>query len=244
MTTAGLLLAAALCGPALGQEASTATVASSTAAVAASTPVVVSPPAAPEEPVVPRSRVVVHREAADWEPVSVRLRPAAGGRSSFEANVRKVGGRYRGRSSAVKAAARVYPAGEDLWLVVCVYPAALRPRRMHLEARFFIQEGYLEKVEISAVRVVGGAWSPADEKEDTFTLRSQGVDFNEQMPGSAEIALTAINPGPGPRAPNAGGVRHAAFGGEDLGFVNFSWSVTGVAGEKAASSGKKPAPRR
>ena len=113
MTTAGLLLAMALCGSAWGQEAggtqaagSTTTVAASTAEVAASTAA-----EAPEKPAVPKSRVIVHKEAADWEPVSVRLRPAAGGRSSFEANVRKVAGRYRGRSSAVKAAhsARLHP---------------------------------------------------------------------------------------------------------------------------------------
>jgi hypothetical protein len=66
------------------------------------------------------------------------------------------------------------------------------------------------------------------------------VDFNEQMPGGAEVELSVIDPGPGPRACNAGRVRHASFGGEDLGFVNFSWSVTGVAREKAPA-GKKPA---
>ena len=147
MTTAGLLLAAALAGSAGGQETggaqapagSTATISSSVAAVVA-----------PEKPAVFRSRVIVHKEAADGEPVSVRLRPAAGGRSSFEDKVRKVGGRDRGRSSAVKVVARVHPAGDDHWLVVCVYPVALRFKRMHMEARFFIQEGYLEGVKASA----------------------------------------------------------------------------------------------
>jgi len=78
-------LAAALAGSAGGQETggaqapagSTATISSSVAAVVA-----------PEKPAVFRSRVIVHKEAADGEPVSVRLRPAAGGR----AIVRLVGG--------------------------------------------------------------------------------------------------------------------------------------------------------
>lgn|GEM_PF-1375880 len=244
MTTAGLLLAAALAGSAGGQEtggaqaASTATVASSTAAVAASTAAAASAVAVPEKPAVPKSRVIVHKEAADWDPVSVRLRPAAGGRSSFEAQVRKVGGWDRGRPSAVKVAARVHPAGDDHWLVVCVYPASLRSKRMHMEARFLIQGGYLEDVKVAAVRIVGGEWSPDDDKEDSFSLKAKGVDFNEQMPGSAEIALAVIDPGPGPRALNAGAVRHASFGGEDLGFVNFSWSAAGVPGEKAVSAEK------
>ena len=236
----GTLLVLALGAAAWGQEtASTDTVASATAAVEASTPTASAAVATPEKPAIPKSRVIVHKEAEDWEPVSVRLRPAAGGRSSFEAKVRRIGGRYRGRPSAVKVAARIHPAGEDHWLVVCVYPASLRPQRAHMEARFLIQEGYLEKVELATVRVVGGEWSADDEKEDTFSLRAKGVDFNEQMPGSAEVELSAIDPGPGPRAVNAGQARHAAFGGQDLGFVNFSWAVTGVAGERAAApSGK------
>jgi hypothetical protein len=235
-----MCLAVALCGVAWGQEpggaqaaptASTATVVASTAAVAASTAAVSSASVAPEKPTVAKSRVVVHKEAADWDPVSVRLRPAAGGRSSFEAKVRKIGKGTRGRSSAVKAAARIHPAGDDHWLVVCVYPVSLRPKRMHMEARFLIQEGYLEEVKVAAVRIVGGEWSADDEKEDSFSLKTKGVDFNEQMPGGAEITLSVIDPGPGRRATNAGAVRNAAFGGDDLGFVNFSWSVSGVSGE-------------
>jgi hypothetical protein len=240
----GAFLALALGAAAWGQEtASTGTVASSTAAVEASTPTAsaAAAVAAPEKPAVPKSRVVVHKDAVDWEPVSVRLRPAAGGSSSFEVQVHKVKGRYRGRRSPVKAAARVHPAGEDIWLAVCVYPAALRPQRAHMEARFFIQEGYLEKVELATVRVAGGEWSADDDKEDSFSLKAKGVDFNERMPGSAEVELSAIDPGPGPRAVNAGQVRHAAFGGDDLGFVNFSWSVTGVSGDKAKPAVKKPA---
>jgi hypothetical protein len=208
--------------------ASTETVSSSTAAA------VVAPAAAPEKPAVVKSRVIVHKEAADWEPVSVRLRPSAGGRSSFEAKVRKVGGRERGLPSKVKVAARVHPAGDDRWLVVSVYPVSLRPKRMHLEARFFIQEGYLEGVKVAAVRIVGGQWSPDDDKQDSFSLKAKGMDFNEQLPGGGEITLSVIDPGPGSRALNEGAVRHAFFGGEDLGFVNFSWSAAGVSGEKAA----------
>jgi hypothetical protein len=239
--TAGLLLALALSGSAWGQETgsasapagSTETVSSPAAAVETSSAAVFSPVAAPEKPAVPKSRVIVHKEAVDWEPVSVRLRPAAGGRNSFEAGLRKAGGSYRGRPSAAKVAARLHSAGDDRWLVVCVYPVSLRSERMHMEARFFIQEGYLEEVKVAAVRIAGGRWSPDDEKEDSFSLKAKGMDFNEQMPASAEITLAVIDPRLGPHTLNAGSARHASFGGEDLGFVNFSWSVTGVSGEKA-----------
>ncbi|MDD5627730.1 MAG: hypothetical protein PHU21_01605 [Elusimicrobia bacterium] len=239
MTTTGLLLAVALCAPLRGQDSAVST---ATAAVEASTAAVSAPeaPSVPEAPAIPKSRVIVHKEAAGWEPFSVRLRPAAGGRSSFAGKLRKVGGRFEGGSSPAKAAARVYPAGEDRWLVVCVYPASLRPNRMHLEARFLVQEGYLEEVQVAAVKIVGGRWSPDDDKEDSFSLRAKGVDFNERTPGGGQVILTAIDPGPG-RAANAGAVRHAAFGGRDLGFVDFAWSLTSVMGEKAASGAKKRA---
>lgn len=183
----------------------------------------------------PKSRVHVHREAADWEPVSVTLRPGSGpGRTSFERRVRRLnGGEYRGQPSPAQAAARVHPAQDDRWLIVSVYPAVLRLKRTHLEARFLIQEGYLEEVKIAAVSVAGGANLPDDEKEDSISLRDKGVDFSEQFPGGAEVELSLIDPGPG-RAANAGQVRHAFFGEPALGFVNFSWSVTGVSGAKPA----------
>jgi hypothetical protein len=224
----------ALAGAAWGQDgAPPPAVAPSTAAVEASTPAAAAPPAAPPAPSVRRSRVVVHKDAADWEPVSVRLKPAAGGRTAFEYQIRKISGRYQGRKSPAKAAARVHPAGEDRWLVVRIHPAALRSLRVHLEARFLIQEGFLEKVELAKVRILGGAWSAEDEKEDSFTLRAKGADFNEQTPAGAEVELSAIDLRPGASSVNAGKVRHAAFGGRDLGFVDFSWSVTGVEGPKA-----------
>jgi hypothetical protein len=231
-----LLLILALAGTARGQEASTPTVSASTEAAEAA-----APDPAPEAPAIPRSRVVVHKDAADWEPVSLRLRPAAGGRTAFESLIRKVKGRYRGRKSPAKAAVRVHPAGEDQWLVVSIHPVSLRSQRVHLEARFLIQEGFLEKVELARVRIVGGQWSAEDEKEDRFTLRAKGVDFNEQLPGGAEVELSAIDPRPVPQAVNAGKVRHAEFGGRDLGFVDFSWHVTGVIGDKPQRpAGKKP----
>ena len=255
---AGLLLALACGGRAWAQEtggqafAPTETVASSTAAaVDASTPTApaAEPAPAPEERTIPKSRVIVHKDAADWEPVSVVLRPGFGpGRVSFERRVRTVRGAYRGQPSAAKAAARLYPFKDDLMLVVSIYPAALRPRRMHLEARFLIQEGYLEEAKLSAVSVVGGQYSPADEKEDSFTLLARGVDIIEEGPGSAHIELSVIDPGPGREAFNAGRVTHASFGDSELGFVNFAWSLKGVAGVKPVRAKRpfrpaKPAPK-
>jgi len=238
----GLLLALALGGRAWSGEpaAGQAAVAASSASVAVSTPAAAAPPVAafhkPAAAPAVKTRIIVHKEAADWEPISVRLRPASGGRTFFEDQVRKVRGRYAGQSSAAKAAARVHSAGSDRWLVISIYPVSLRPHRMHLEARFFIQEGYLEGVRIVSVSVLGGSYSASDDQEDSFTLRAKGMDFVEQSPGSAEVELAAVDPGPGPHVRNAGRVRNAAFGGKELGFVNFSWSMTGVSGEKAATT--------
>jgi hypothetical protein len=158
------------------------------------------------------------------------------------------GGVYRGQRSSARAAARIYPTKDDRWLVISVYPTALRKKRMHFEARFLIQEGYLEEVKVAAVSVVGGAYSAGDEKDDSFSLRRKGVDFTEQLPGGAEVELSAIDAAVGPRAFNAGRVKLAAFGDNDreLGFVNFSWDVSGVSGERPHPSAKarKPAKKR
>lgn len=183
--------------------------------------------------VAARVPVHVHREAAGWDPVSVKL--VSGGRPTrgyCERKLRKAGAGYRGEYSAAKVTVRSYPSGEDRWLVVAVHPEVLRGSRTHLEARFLIQEGYLEEVVVAAVTLVGGRRAPGDESADSFSLRAQGRDFVEQTPRSGEVELNAIDPYSNARAFNAGRVKFANFGDKQLGFVNFAWTVKGVAAAK------------
>lgn len=179
------------------------------------------------------SKVKVHGEAADWEPVSVKL----GGDPEQARTFFKKG--------PAKAAARLYPSGEDRLLIVSVYPAALRASRTHIELRFLIIEGFLEQVKAAAVRIVGGRYAPSDDQEDSKTLQRKGIEYAEEFPGSGDVRLAAIDPGPGAQALNAGTLKAATFGARDLRFVNLGWAVTGVnrkagrpAAEPAAARGK------
>ena len=155
----GFLVALAFGGLAWGagpDSGRVAVAASTAAAVAVSSEASAGAPveARPKAPRTRRSRVIVHKEAADWEPVSVVLQPGAGRRTAFERLVQGYpGGVYRGKTSPTKAAARAYRAKGDRWLVIALYPADLRSARTHLEARFRVQEGYLEDVKVAAVRL-------------------------------------------------------------------------------------------
>ncbi|MFA6003997.1 MAG: hypothetical protein WC881_08005 [Elusimicrobiota bacterium] len=194
-----------------------------------------------------RVAVHVHKEAADWDPISVRL--VAGNkptRGFCERKLRQVGTGYRGEPSAAKVTVRSYPSGDDRWLVVAVHPDLLRGARIHLEARFLIQEGYLEEVVVAAVTLVGSRSSPGDDSADSFSLRAAGRDFVEQTPRSGEVELNAIDPSASPGAVNAGRVKFANFGDKQLGFVNFAWSVKGVASSKPMMQieGKSRTPHR
>lgn len=177
---------------------------------------------------VKKTAVKIHADAKDWEPVSlVRSGVAAQAKTFFERRIRKVRGAYKGQGAAAKATARIHKFKGDSMLVVSVYPASLRYRRTHLEARFLIQEGFLEGVTVAAVTVPGGAWEAADDKEDSFSLRAKGVEFQEESPGSAAARLSAVTADAG-ASQNAGSVRLAAFGDPELGFVSFGWSVNQV----------------
>lgn len=180
----------------------------------------------------PASRVRIGLDAADWRPVSVRLVSGGAGKTSFERQVRE----GRGRISPARAVARIHPAPGGWRLIVSVYPTSLRKARTHLEARFLVTGGDLQKASISAVTIVGGRYSPQDEKEDSVTLKAHSRDFLEESPSSAHIILSAFNAGAG-RA-NAGRVKDAVFGAPTLGVVNFSWALTQI-GDKTG----RPKPR-
>lgn len=180
-----------------------------------------------EEPKPRRvSKVKVHAAAAGWEPLSVKL----GGDPEQARTFFKKG--------PAKAAARVYPSGEDKLLIVSIYPPALRVSRTHLEVRFLIIEGFLEQAKAAAVRIVGGRYTPSDEEQDSKTLERKGVEYAEEYPGSGRILLASIDPGPGVQAVNAGTLTRASFGARDLGPVSLGWSVAGVnrKGAKAAAA--------
>jgi hypothetical protein len=99
------------------------------------------PPAA--KPRVERAvRLSIHKEAKDWEPVSLK----AGGdpKSSLTGatlRLRRSKGRLKGDPSRATAFARLHEAKDESWLVVTVVPKALARRRMQIELRFRVVEG-------------------------------------------------------------------------------------------------------
>lgn len=171
--------------------------------------------------------VKLHPDAKDWEPYSVRL-----GGDPFQA--RGFFARGKEKPGKAEAFARAYQVKGDTLLVIAVFPEALKKRRTHLEARFLVQEGYLEEVKIAAVT------TDAAGREDSIALRRKGVEFQEENPGSAEVRIAALASS-GPRdALNAGSVRRAAFG--SWGTVDFGWAARGIAGDKRSE--KVPAAAR
>lgn len=171
---------------------------------------------APRRPV----GVKVHPDAKDWEPFSVRL-----GGDPFQA--RSFMSRGKEKAGKAEAFARAYPVKGDTLLVVSVFPEALKKRRAHLEARFLIQEGFLEKVELSAVV------SAQEGRDDSVELRRKGVEFQEESPGSAEVRVAALAASGARDALNAGSVRRASFA--SYGLLDFGWAARGVGGEAKAA---------
>ena len=211
-------------------------------------PTAPTPPAPAHKPVQP-IQVRIHPDARDWEPVSLtagsepekasthfsrRLKrhvtkkataAAATGDSEASASVEseKLVVTYKGESSRAASAARVHPAGgEDKMLIVSVYPKSLAPLRKHLEARFLIQEGYLEEVKVAAVTISPGP-GVKQEDEDSYTLEKKGVAFSEDFPASAKAWVAAISLKPGNL--EAGGVERADFVNDDLRLTSFGWNV-------------------
>lgn len=172
------------------------------------------------------SSVRVRREAAGWEPVSVKTsskaKPAA---TFFERKIRRIKGVYKGERSPARAVARLHPLKDGGWLVISVYPESLRPRRMHLEARFLIKKKMLENVKVAAVTRLG---EKGVQEDDSLTWHSKGIAFEEEFPASAQVRLSFIDHRLASKAVNSGSVRLAAFGSGYLRFVSFGWSVTGL----------------
>ncbi|MFI5360529.1 MAG: hypothetical protein ACHQ49_01060 [Elusimicrobiota bacterium] len=171
---------------------------------------------------------VIHAEAADWEPVSLK----AGGdpfQVETKATLReeKVNGKYKGTASRAAASARLHKSGRDHWLVVSVFPKALERRRRHFEIRFKIFEGFVEEAKVALVTVVDRR-AAAGKGLDSFELRETGVEFEEDSPASGALSIAALDPRPSKSAFNAGALKAAAFADQDAGVVNASWSVRGL----------------
>lgn len=248
MSAAFLLLLAASAAaqsPMYGADAAPAT---STAAVAASTATVpVSSAAAPaedgstgrgfkvggEEPKAKLSRplhAVIHKEAADWEPLALRARGVPGAATNSVAlKVHRVKGRMKGDNSSARSAARLHKGPKDsTWLVISLYPKSLEAKRTHFELRFRIVEGFVEQVEAAAVKVTDRRRQKSSRLLDSFDLREQAIEYESEKPGSGEISVAELDPRPGSSARNSGRLEKAEFAHKDLGFVNLSWSVRGV----------------
>lgn len=226
--------------------ASTATVAASSGTAPAPEPA--APPAPPPPKPVNPIQVRVHGEAREWEPVSVAVGGEAekasthfsrrlkrhvskktqgaasgeGGDASASVESDKPVVTYRGESSRATAAARIYPVKDDHLLVVSVYPKSLARSRKHLEARFFVVEGFLEEVKVAAVTVAPGSGLDL-EKEDSMSLKKKGVAFREDFPGSGSLRISAISTRKG--GLNAGTVSQAGFADKELELTSFGWSA-------------------
>lgn len=228
--------------PAAPPAASTATVAASTAAVSASTATASTAPTdvaihggvsraggAPKVKLERPMHATIEKEAADWEPIGLK---AGGDPGQAENGVTlklvKSKGKLKGEASRAKSTAALHKGKKDSqWLVVSVRPKSLEKRRTHLEVRFRLFEGFVAEVVVAAVTVTDRRRAPS-KPLDSFGLREEGIEYESEQPGSGLVVVSALDPRPKPGSRNSGKVEKAEFADPDLGFVNLSWSSTGV----------------
>lgn len=228
-------------GASTAPEASTAAVAGSTAAVSASTAAATVEDDStgrgfkvggdePKVKLVRPMHAVIHKDAVDWEPLSLRVRGVPGAATNSVAlKVVRVKGRMKGENSAARSAARLRKGPKNsTWLVISLYPKSLEAKRTHFELRFRLVEGYVEQVEAAAVKVTDRRRQKSSRLLDSFDLREQAIEFESEKPGSGEISVAELDPRPGSSARNSGRLEKAEFAHKDLGFVNLSWSVRGL----------------
>ncbi len=229
--------------------ASTATISSSSATVSASTSAVsvsTAPPSiddvaghgfkvgsggTPKAKLERPIRAIIQKDAADWEPIFLKQGGVPGeGSNSVALRVVKVKGRMKGENTKVKAYARLHKGAKDShWLVIALHPAALEKRRTTIEIRFRIFEGYVEQVEAVAVTITERRrLLPPKRPRDSFDLHDEGIEYQEEKPGSAGVVVSELDPRPASASSNAGRLEKAEFADKDLGFVNASWSVHGL----------------
>lgn len=186
------------------------------------------PEAPPEKPKLERPiRAKLHAEAKEWEPITLK----AGGdpdaaETAVTLRMQKVKGKWRGKPAWAKASARLHKGKDESWLVISVFPKALQRRRMHLEVRFRLVEGYVEDVKAAAVSIddarAGGAGL------DAFELRRRGVSHQQDFPASGQVVVSALDPRPSKSARNCGVLKLGEFADQDLGMVELAWAVEGL----------------
>ncbi|MBI5246065.1 MAG: hypothetical protein HY923_02715 [Elusimicrobia bacterium] len=239
---------AAAQSPMYGADASTATVSTSTDTVTSSTSTVsvsTSAPSiddvaghgfkigggAPKAKLTRPMHAVIHKDAVDWEPLSLREGGVpGGGETTIALKVVKVKGRMKGENSKAKAFARTHKGRKDgRWLVISLYPKSLESRRAHFEIRLRVVEGYVEQAEAAAVIVTERRRLDAPKRpRDSYDLREEGIEYREEMPGSGQLVIAELDPRPGAAAVNSGRLEKAEFADSDIGFVNLSWATRGL----------------
>lgn len=230
-------------GAAAPPAASTETVVASTAAVAASTSTAPTDEVAghgfkvgdgePKAKLARPMHAIIHKDAADWDPIGLREGGIPGAaENTVSLKVVKIKGRMKGENGKARASARLHKGKKDsTWLVICVYPKALERRRTFFELRFRVFEGYIEDVEAAAVTVTDKRRSAAGKLPDSYDLRREGIEYEENRPGSGQLVVAALDPRIRSSSVNSGRLEKAEFADKDLGFVNLSWSSVGVRGE-------------
>jgi len=220
--------------------ASTATVAASTSTVKTSSSTAPTDEVAghgfkvgggaPKAKLVRHMHAVIHKDAADWEPLSLREGGVPGSAdNTVSLKVVKMKGRMKGENSKARSAARLYKGAKDSrWLVIPLYPKALERRRTHFEVRLRVFEGFVEEVEVAAVTVTDRRRSASGKLLDSYDLRKEGIEYQEERPGSGQIVVSELDPRPGTGAVNSGRLEKAEFADKDFGFINLAWSVKGV----------------
>lgn len=176
---------------------------------------------------------VIHADAKDWEPIGLRVGGVPGsGSNSVALKVVKVKGRMKGENSKAAAVARLHDGRkESTWLVISLYPDSLASKRAHFEVRLRVFEGFVENVQVAAITVTERRRKPSSKRLDAYELRSEGIEYQEDRPGSGRVLVSALDPRPGRRSLNSGRLEKAEFS-KALGFVNLSWSLRGVTSSK------------
>ncbi len=175
---------------------------------------------------------IIHKRSAHWTPVSLRVGGDPGAaRSAATLAIHGRGRRRRGKSSAAQAFARARARGDETRLTISVFPRALRRRRKHFEIRLRVVEGFVEEAKAALVTVVDrrpGVGAGLDAEG----LTREGVEFEEEFPGSGEILISALDARPSSKAFNAGRLRAAVFADRDAGLCEVSWSTHGLLRER------------
>ncbi len=172
---------------------------------------------------------VIHKDAVDWEPLSIREGGVPGSAdNTVSLRVVKIKGRMKGENTKARFAARLHKGAKDSrWLVISLYPKSLERKRTHLELRLRVFEGFVEEVQAAAVAVTDRR-ALSGQLLDSYDLREQGVEYQEERPGSGQLVVAELDPRAGAASVNSGRLEKAEFADKDLGFVNLSWSGKGV----------------